>query len=107
MGKSARTRSTSSGTGGGEANVREGAAVMARSEPAEAVEDQSVELEPHRCKGHLIHHLRRERVEEQAFRRVRGQSPAPGVEEGHFVELSDSRAMGALHVVREDLELGL
>ena len=60
-----------------------------------------------RLERHLVHHLGGKGVGEQALGRGRGKAAAPRIERAHVVQPAHRGAVGALHVVGEDLQLRL
>src|SRR5690348_11711696 len=99
MGKSCRTRSISSG--------RAAVAVMASSETPKAIEHQPIELRTNRGERDLVDHFRGERISQQTVGGRGRDAAAPGVEPRQLVEPAYGGAVRALHVVGENLELGL
>src|SRR6476660_6331692 len=96
MGKSWRSRSTSrAGTAAG--------ALMIASQAAEALEDQPIQLLTDRHQCHLVHDFGGKRVGQQPISSRRRQAATARAEPGEIVQPTDRGAMGALHVIGEDL----
>src|SRR5204863_842396 len=73
----------------------------------QAREDELAHLRAEALVADPLDDLAREREGEQVAALVLADPPRAEVEEGGLVELPDRRAVRALHVVREDLELRL
>ena len=82
-------------------------AVIGNSNPAESLEDEAFELQAYGLEDDLFDHLGGEGISEEPLGRIGGEPTAPGVEKGDVVQPADGGAVRALHVVGEDLELGL
>src|SRR5688572_13051872 len=76
-------------------------------EVGEALEDRALELEPQHIDLDRLQHLGGEGVGEQRPRTLGADTARLEVEERQLLEAADRRAMRALHVVGEDLELRL
>src|SRR4051794_4977065 len=80
---------------------------MRLSSCPQAVLDQPFELHPYGLERNLADDLGGKRIPQQSFGLSSGHSTTLGIEERDVVQAPDCGTVGALYVIRKDLELRL